>query len=753
MTARRKAALLFLAGAAICASLLLSQEKPGDEEKALRLAIGDTKLKNKLIEISRGTVISARSGRPVSFDSMIGEMKGSAFVYVGESHDNAEMHDIQLRVIEALFAQDPRVSIGLEMLPVETQPALDRWSQGALSKDELVREVRWYVNWNMNFGYYEKIFDMARQKRIPILALNVPREIITKIRTKGWEALSDREKALVPEPDLANPEHRALLRTIFGSSEIPHAMKGEGLEKMYEGLYRAQSAWDEVMAANAIKGAERVKSKMVVLAGSGHLLYNLGINRRVAEKTGLPYRTVVAVELAADKPSLAVSASLADYVWGIPEQERPAYPAIGLPLKKVDGLENIIVERRPIDGVALESGLEKGDVILSVDGRNFDDKNEMRTHLAGIPWGGETKLRLLRDGEPRELTIKFEYRPPVESQDEGKKTTGGAMMAAHGAAYDAARLDRLRKRVESVISDAEGVVGVAAKHLESGRSLEVGADDRFPMASTFKLPVLVEVMAQVKEGKFRLDDEVGIQKTDQHLGSGMLSSLTAPGIKLSVRNLANLMMMISDNSAADLLLAKVGAGNVNRRLRQFGIEGISVDRSCQQLIMDWMGVDYQKYGGLTLEQIEAEARKMPEQSPEVRRESRRKFIRDPRDQATPAAMNRLLEKIQRREILDADSCDLILSIMLQCQTGEGRIKGELPPRTPIAHKTGTIAGTFNDAGVITLPDNLGHVALAVFTKDFEAEAEDVERIIAGIARLVFDYFVFTGDVPQSATLH
>jgi beta-lactamase class A len=272
------------------------------------------------------------------------------------------------------------------------------------------------------------------------------------------------------------------------------------------------------------------------------------------------------------------------------------------------------------------------------------------------------------------------------------------------------------------------------------------------MASTFKLPLLVEIMAQVKEGKFTLDAEVSVQRTDQHLGSGMLSSLTAPGIKLSVRNLVNLMMMVSDNSATDMLLAKVGAENVNKRLRQYGIEGISVNRSCQELIMDWMGADYQKLKGYTLEQIEVESRKMPERSPEDRRESRRKFILDPRDQSTPAAMNLLLGKIYKKEILDPESCDLILSIMYKCQTGEGRIKGELPPGTPVAHKTGTIAGTFNDTGIITLPDSLGHVALTVFTKDFEDEAEDVERIIAEIARLVYDYFVFTGDIPQSTTL-
>jgi beta-lactamase class A len=212
------------------------------------------------------------------------------------------------------------------------------------------------------------------------------------------------------------------------------------------------------------------------------------------------------------------------------------------------------------------------------------------------------------------------------------------------------------------------------------------------------------------------------------------------------------MMMISDNSATDILLARVGPENVNKRLREFGIENISVNRSCQELIMDRMGMDYRKFKGSTLEEVEAEHRKMPDRDAEADRESVQRFNLDPRDQSTPAAMNLLLEKIYKKGILDPESCGLILSIMHRCQTGEGRIKGMLPPGTPVAHKTGTIAGTFNDTGIITLPDSLGHVALTVFTKDFEDETADVEDIIAEIGRLVYDYFAFTGDVPQSTAL-
>jgi beta-lactamase class A len=81
--------------------------------------------------------------------------------------------------------------------------------------------------------------------------------------------------------------------------------------------------------------------------------------------------------------------------------------------------------------------------------------------------------------------------------------------------------------------------------------------------------------------------------------------------------------------------------------------------------------------------------------------------------------------------------------MLKCETGEKRIKGELPAGTIVAHKTGILAGTVDDCGIIYLSDGQGHVALTVLTKDFMADTSDVEGIIAKIARLVYDYFYFT----------
>jgi len=394
-------------------SILCGQE---EEDKILLLKIGDKKLKDKTIDVSAGKIYSAREGSHISFQKMIKEMKESEFIYVGETHNSLPMHDIQSKIIQALYEQDRNLSIGLEMFPVSFQEALNKWSMAILSQDEFIRESRWYVNWNFNFGFYEKIFKLAKNNKIPLYALNAPRAIIRKIRMKGWSKLSEDEKKAVPKPDVSHEEHRVLIRTIFESMELPHQMKGGDLDMVFEGLYRAQSAWDEVMAFNALQSREREGRKMVVLAGSGHLLYNLGINRRAYEKNRLPLKTVICVVIPEGKKSIKVTRSLADYVWGINEEKMPIFPSIGLRFKKFDRLDNLVIESKPIDGISKNANFEKGDVVLSVDGKSFSDINELRIYLAEFNWDDEVKFCLLRNAQQLEVLLKFQ---PPEKKGQG----------------------------------------------------------------------------------------------------------------------------------------------------------------------------------------------------------------------------------------------------------------------------------------------------------------------------------------------
>ena len=378
-----------------------------EEEKILRLKIGQEDLKDKVMEVTADTIYSAEKGTPIPFAEMIQEMAASRFIYVGETHDSLHMHQIQAKIIRALYEQDRNLSVGLEMFPVTQQEALNKWSLGILSECEFIRTGQWYVTWNFNFGYYRIIFQIAKEKSLPVYALNAPRNIISQIRMKGWEALSEEEKEMIPKPGLDHEEHRSLIRTIFESTDLPPQMKGKGLEMAFEGLYRAQSAWDETMAFYALKALEKEEGQMVVLAGSGHLLYNLGINRRAFENSQLPFKTVVCVVVPTDKQSIEVSRTLADYVWGIPEEEKPTFPSIGLSFKKISGLENLVIDKKPIDGVAEDGNFEKGDVLLSVDGKTFKDINVLRIYLARFTWGDEVEFLLLRDAEEIQVDLKF----------------------------------------------------------------------------------------------------------------------------------------------------------------------------------------------------------------------------------------------------------------------------------------------------------------------------------------------------------
>ena len=379
-----------------------------EEDNILLLKIGDSSLKDKTMAVFPDKIYAAKTGKPISFDEMIREMGQSRLVYVGETHNSLPMHRIQAKIVQGLYEQDRHLSVGLEMYPVTEQEPLRKWSLGILSEEEFIREGRWYVTWNFNFGFYRDIFRVVKDKGIPLYALNVSRDIISNVRMKGWEALSKQEQILVPEPDLTHQDHRTLIRTIFSASDLPPQMKGKGMEMAFEGLYRAQTAWDETMAHYALEALDKEGGRIVVLAGSGHLLYNLGINLRAHKRSRLPFKTVVCIPVPKEEETVMVSRSLADYVWGLAEEEMAAFPSVGLSFKTFEGLENPVIERTPIDGVAKGADFKKGDIVLAVDGKTYTDINELRIYLAGFAWGDRTVFRLLRDAEEVEVNLDFQ---------------------------------------------------------------------------------------------------------------------------------------------------------------------------------------------------------------------------------------------------------------------------------------------------------------------------------------------------------
>ncbi len=304
--------------------------------------------------------------------------------------------------------------------------------------------------------------------------------------------------------------------------------------------------------------------------------------------------------------------------------------------------------------------------------------------------------------------------------------------------------DVLNSEISRLSQAARGTVGVGALHLESGRAFYQNADDAFPMASTYKVPIAYQLLHRVDAGEISLSEMVKLDSWDLHPGSGTLTRLfDDPGVVLSLHNLLELMLLISDNSATDLVLEAAGGGSaVTARMKALGLGGIRVDRPTLKLIADWIGIEKmppeQEWSPETFRKLVSDL------SEEERNKAASRFEQDERDTSTPRDMTGLLAKIWKKEGLSDKSAALLLDIMERCETGENRIPGMLPGDTKVAHKTGTIGGTTNDVGIVTLPHGRGHLALSLFVKESEVPVSEREKVIAQIARALYDYFLFAG---------
>lgn len=299
----------------------------------------------------------------------------------------------------------------------------------------------------------------------------------------------------------------------------------------------------------------------------------------------------------------------------------------------------------------------------------------------------------------------------------------------------------LEAEIAELSQGAGGVVGVAAWRLDGdGPRVLVNAGEPFPMASTFKIAVAGAVLAAVDAGHITLERMIAIDH-DDHVPSDVIADrFVHPGVSLSVANLLELMLTQSDNTATDVLMDLVGGARaVTGWLDAQGVSGLRVDRDTGGLLRDF----FELPEGPFLEAL-AIAEQADPRLVEKGAHPNAAFDNDFRDTSTPEAMGDLLTRIFRGRALEPASTKLLVSIMERCRTGDARIRGRLPAGTVVAAKTGTIGGTVNDVGVITLPAGRGQIVIAVFIKESDRPFEQRERAIAEIARSVRDFYLFAG---------
>lgn len=262
--------------------------------------------------------------------------------------------------------------------------------------------------------------------------------------------------------------------------------------------------------------------------------------------------------------------------------------------------------------------------------------------------------------------------------------------------------EKLRRRLEAVAEDFSGVMGISVKDLVSGDEFNINENEVFPVASSIKIPILMEFFRQAKSGILDLDSKITIKKEDKTKGSGVLKELGDDTVTLTLRDLATLMIIVSDNTATNMLIDKVGMDDVNHLIQELELVETKLQRKMQ---------DYQAAS------------------------------REQENISTPYEFMRLMGCLFRKKGLDPWVCEQTLSVLKKHKITP--ISRGLPMGLEIANKPGGMMGVSCDIAIVFQPNR--PYIIVIMTKNIPLS--DTKKLLAGermteVSRIVYEYFRF-----------
>lgn len=340
-----------------------------------------------------------KSAETVGFERLITELSGKRVVFVGESHDRYEHHLNQLEIICRLYRRDPSLVIGMEFFQQPFQGALDNYTSGHLGVPEMLRRTEYYTRWRFDFRLYEPILRFAQENNIPLVALNVPAELIGRITRSGIAGLDEAARAQLPDIDRSDSDYRRRLEAVFdqhpGSEDAP-----------FEHFLEAQLTWDEGMAESAARYLKENPGRtMVALAGSGHVAHRSGIPRRLARRIDVDIATVLQATDDVSEPESADFILLSDAL------ELPAAGKLGVVLDTDD--DGVAVRSFVERSAAEAAGVRAADRIVALDGAQIDGFADVKIALWDKRPGDKVFLRVARDqatAGPGDLALEVVLR-------------------------------------------------------------------------------------------------------------------------------------------------------------------------------------------------------------------------------------------------------------------------------------------------------------------------------------------------------
>ncbi|NUN21943.1 MAG: ChaN family lipoprotein [Candidatus Jettenia caeni] len=359
------------------------------------------RLKNFPSQVAHHDIVHIPTGEKVQFSDLARFFDCASVLYVGETHANKAAHQVQLKVLQAYYEKfGSNIAIGMEMFTRPYQPFLDQWIAGEIDEEKFLEDTRWDKEWGYDYSLYKDIFGFAREKKIPIIALNAPKELVKMLHNKGLKNLSEEEKKKLPEIDTTDFFHRIYLKKAI----MEHVSSSTDFERYND----IQSLWEEYMAQTIVdylSSWEGKDKKFLTFVGNGHIVYDFGIPKRVFRRTPLPYYTIYPAEFTEGKPtgnqdlfSTEIPLEPADFVWAIPPVEKEKKMVyLGVQLQKTSD-DKLVIQEIGQNSPAEKAGFMVGDSILSIDGRVAKNVMDLVRYLQTKQFGDTCNVEIERGG-------------------------------------------------------------------------------------------------------------------------------------------------------------------------------------------------------------------------------------------------------------------------------------------------------------------------------------------------------------------
>ena len=326
-------------------------------------------------------------------------------VLLGEHHDDADHHRWQLQTVAALAALRPKLVLGFEMFPRRVQSALDRWVANQLSEEEFLKAADWSHVWGYDAVLYLPLFHFARMNRIPMVALNVERDMVRSIGSGGLASVPLERREGV---SAAIPAREVYLERLFAS----YAAHPEGkqpaparADPAFQRFVEAQLFWDRAMAQALAEAAARHPDALIVgIMGSGHIAGGDGVQRQI-ENLGVK-QVASLLPWEPDTNCAKLTPGIASAVFGLPAaQPGPPPQLLGIRIESV--ADGVRVADVTVGSIAEAAGLRAGDVLFEVAGTGVKDPAQVRAIVTRTAPGTWLPLKAKRQDKALELTARF----------------------------------------------------------------------------------------------------------------------------------------------------------------------------------------------------------------------------------------------------------------------------------------------------------------------------------------------------------